>query len=132
MSNEERAITELHDAWVAAVARGDAAALRDLVTADYEVWNNGIPAMRGPDVVVAGMAAALERHAVRQHFERLELIVAGEWAIERGIERIAATPRAGGDEVRRAQRAMLLSRRGADGRWRYARGMTCALPPGEG
>jgi len=30
VSNEERAITELHDAWVAAVARGDAAALRAL------------------------------------------------------------------------------------------------------
>ena len=132
MTDAERALTELRDAWVTAVARGDATALRDLVTEDYEVWGNATPALRGPDVVVAGMAAALETYAVEQRFERVEIIVAGGWAIERGIERIAVTPRAGGEQTHRAQRALLVSRRGADGRWRYARGMTCALPPGEG
>jgi ketosteroid isomerase-like protein len=131
VSDAERGITALHDAWVAAVSRGDASALRDLVSDDYEVWANAAPAMHGPDVVVAGMAAALAKHTVEQRFERLELIVAGEWAIERGIERVMATPRSGGEPVKRAQRALLVSRRGTDGRWRYTRGMTCALPPGE-
>ena len=37
------AISALRDAWVAAVAEGDAPALADLVTHDYEVWAHGLP-----------------------------------------------------------------------------------------
>ena len=36
-------IAAARSAWVAAVANGDADALADLLTADYEVWANGAP-----------------------------------------------------------------------------------------
>ena len=122
------AIARLHEDWVAAVRRGDAEGLRDLVTADYEVWPNGAPPMHGPDTTVAGMAAALAKYVVEQAFESTELIVAGDWAFERGVESVRATPREGGPAVSRSQRAFLILRRDAAGRWRYARGMTGALP----
>ena len=47
------AISALRDAWVAAVARGDARALADFVTDDYEVWAHATAALACPDVVVA-------------------------------------------------------------------------------
>ena len=45
-----------------------------------------------------------------------------------GIERMRLTPRGGGPRQDLVQRALLIMRRGADGRWRYARGMTNGLP----
>ena len=123
-----REIDALRDAWVAAVRVGNAAALADLVTADYEVWTHGAPTMRGPDVVVAAMGAALARHSVDQAFEAVETVVSGDWAFQRGIERIHATPRDGSASITATQRALLILHRGSDGRWRYARGMTNGLP----
>ena len=128
MSDARREIDALRDAWVAAVRSGNAAALRDLVTADYEVWAHGVPAMRGPDVIVTAMSAALARHSVEQAFEAVETVVSDDWAFQRGIERIQATPRDGGATITATQRALLILRRDSDGRWRYARGMTNGLP----
>jgi uncharacterized protein (TIGR02246 family) len=123
------AIGALRDAWVAAVARGDARALADLVTDDYEVWAHATPPLAGPDVVVTAMSAALTKYAITQSYDPVETIVAGGWAFQRGIERIRGVPRDGGPAHEVAQRALLILRRGEDGRWRYARGMTNGLPP---
>jgi uncharacterized protein (TIGR02246 family) len=123
------AIRALRDAWVAAVARGDARALADLVTDDYEVWAHATPALAGPDVVVTAMSAALTKYAITQSYEPVETVVAGDWAFQRGIERIRGVPRDGGPAHEVVQRALLILRRGEDGRWRYARGMTNGLPP---
>jgi ketosteroid isomerase-like protein len=114
--------------WIAAIESRDAPALRPLLADDYEVWANGVEALVGPDVVVAAMAAAIERNRVEQTFEPIETVIAGDWAFERGIERITVTPFDGGPPRTAAQRALLILRRGDDGKWRFARGMTNALP----
>ena len=75
------------------------------------------------------MAGALLRFTIQQSFEPIESIVAGDWAFERGIESMHVTPIGGGSPKDMSQRALLILRRGADGRWRYARGMTNGLPP---
>jgi ketosteroid isomerase-like protein len=54
--------------------------------------------------------------------------VSGDWAFERGIERITVTPLEGGDSQTATRRALLILHRHGDGRWRYARGMTNGLP----
>jgi uncharacterized protein (TIGR02246 family) len=122
------AIGELHEAWRRALESGDLAALTDLVTEDYEVWANGVPPLSGRAAVRAAMAGALERYVVTPAFDSLELIVAGDWAFERGIERMRVTPRGGGNVQERTQRALLVMHRDGEGRWRYARGMTNMLP----
>jgi uncharacterized protein (TIGR02246 family) len=121
-------IAELHARWARAIERGDAAALADLVTEDYEVWANGTPALTGRAAVTDAMRGALARYDVAPAFDSLELIVAGDWAFERGIEQMRVAPRTGGDAQTRTQRALLLMRRDEDGRWRYARGMRNAPP----
>ena len=81
------------------------------------------------DEWVRAMRGALERYDIAQHFEPLETIVCGDWAFERGIESMTVTPIGGGLSRTASQRALLILRRDASGRWRYARGMTNALPP---
>jgi len=126
--DDRKAIDALRDAWAAAVASGDARPLADLVTEDYEVWAHGAPPLRGPQTVVAMMGAALARYAVTQEYDPIETVIAGNWAFQRGVERIRAVPRDGSPAQENAQRALLVLRRGDDGRWRYARGMTNGLP----
>ena len=121
-------IAQLHQEWMDAVTAGDAEALRDIVTDDYEVWAHATAPLRGPDAVVAAMRGALERYRVSPRFEPVETVVAGEWAFQRGIERMTVAPRDGGDSRTMEQRALVIMRRGDDGRWRYARGMTNGLP----
>jgi ketosteroid isomerase-like protein len=74
------------------------------------------------------MGAALAQLSVEQSYEPSETVVSGDWAFQRGIERIRATPRGGGPTREHVQRALVIMRRGEDGRWRYARGMTNGLP----
>jgi uncharacterized protein (TIGR02246 family) len=129
-SNDDRkAIDGLRDAWIDAVAARDASALGSLVTADYEVWTHGAPTLTGPDAVVATIGAALSKYAITQSYDPIETVVTGDWAFQRGIERIRAVPREGGSVQEVTQRGLLVLRRGEDGRWRYARGMTNGLPP---
>jgi uncharacterized protein (TIGR02246 family) len=132
-SSEEEAaraaIAALRGSWTDAVAHGNADALASLVTDDYEVWANAAPTLAGPASVVAAMRAALARMRVVQRFEPIELVVSGNWAFERGVESLTVTPIGGGDTRTMSQRATLILHRGDDGKWRYARGMTNALPP---
>ena len=96
---------------------------------DYEVWANGAPPLRGVDAAIEAMRGALARYHVEQGFEPLETVIAGDWAFERGIERMTVTPLGGGAPQTIEQRAFLILRRGADRQWQYARGMTNGLPP---
>ena len=125
---DRAAIAALRAAWMAAVASGDAEALRDLLTDDYEVWANAAPPIVGIDAAIGAMRGALARFRVEQRFDAVETIVAGDWAFERGTESMRVTPRGGGDSRDASQRALLVLRRGIDGRWRFARGMTNQLP----
>ncbi len=119
----------VRSAWVAAVAARDPEALRPLLTDDYEVWANAAAPLRGVDAAIAAMRDALERYHIDQGFEPVETIIAGDWAFERGLESMTVTPVNGGPSQTMSQRAFLILRRGADGQWRYARGMTNGLPP---
>ena len=93
---DRAAIDALRDRWIAIVASGDVRELADLVTPDYEVWTHGAPALSGPRTVVATMSAVLAKYAVSQSYEPVETVIAGEWAFQRGIERIRVVPKGGG------------------------------------
>ncbi len=57
-----------------------------------------------------------------------EVRVEGDWAWAWTSEEIALTPVRGGDVVHMTGQAMCILRRGDDGRWRYARAISNALP----
>ena len=118
----------LRAAWFAAITARDADALRPMLADDYEVWAHAAPPLRGIEATVAAMRAALERFQIEQNFEPLETVIAGDWAFERGLERMDVTPLAGGPTQTLTQRALLILRRAEDGQWQFARGMTNGLP----
>lgn len=124
-------IAELFEQWRAAGRAGDAERLAGLVTEDAEFWTPGLPPMRGRDAVRTAFPPVFAQYEVDQEFTCQELVVSGDWAFARGLEINRATPRAGGAEILRRQRAFMVLRRDEDGQWRFARGMTHLPPEGQ-
>jgi uncharacterized protein (TIGR02246 family) len=123
-SDESHDIAALRAAWTQAVATGNPDALADLLTDDYEVWPQGAAPIVGPAAAAAAMRGAIERFDIVQSFEPIETVVGGDWAFERGIERMTLKPRDGGETRTIEQRTFLIEKRCQDGKWRFARGMT--------
>jgi ketosteroid isomerase-like protein len=98
-------------------------AILDLLTPDYVLWPTGAPAI-GRDSLAPRLAATLSAYDITPSFEREERVVAGELAFERGWDIQKIRPRAGGEAITHRQRVFLVLQRGADGRWRFARGMS--------
>ena len=118
------AVDQLFADFTDALRRGDCEAIADLGTDDAEFWSPGMPAVRGRDHVRAAMRQACEQYLVERTWDEIERVAGDDFAVSVGIERTLATPRAGGEPVEMVQRGWPMARRGADGRWRFARGIT--------
>ena len=117
-------IDQLFADFTDALRRGDCDALAELVTEDAEFWSPGLPAVRGREHVRVMMRGACERFVVERSWDEVERLSGDGFAVSVGIERTRATPRGGGEPVEVVQRGWTMARRGADGRWRFARGIT--------
>ncbi|HEX4959648.1 MAG TPA: SgcJ/EcaC family oxidoreductase [Thermoanaerobaculia bacterium] len=122
-NDADAAIDALYEAWSDAFRRQDVEAIFGLLTPDYVLWAPGAPPM-GRDELRPRMAAALATYELVPAFEREERIVSGDLAFERGWDVQQVRPRAGGEEKSQRQRVFLVLRRGEDGLWRFARGMS--------
>jgi uncharacterized protein (TIGR02246 family) len=118
MTEDERAIRELIDAWFAASKAGDYATILGLMTEDAVFLAPGAK----PFGREAFAAAAKNASSVRLegNYEIEELEVLDDWAYLRSYIEIAAIP-AFGQPVRRSGHTLTLLRKEADGRWRLAR-----------
>jgi uncharacterized protein (TIGR02246 family) len=123
----DEAIEQLFHDWSEAVRRGDAQALRDLMTEDAEFWSHGAAPLRGREETIARMAAFFQGYELHQVFERTEIAVSGDLAFVRGMEVNRIVPR-DGEPMEVRQRAFSVLFRGPDGVWRFARGMTNRPP----
>jgi uncharacterized protein (TIGR02246 family) len=131
-SMDAAAIRRLYLEWIDAVREGDVDALAEMVTEDALFLATGAPPVAGREAVSEAYPAIFARHRIEQGFEEEELVIAGDWAFCRGLERFTATPRNGGPPVALAgRRALSILQKGADGRWRFARGMSNEGPRGE-
>ena len=117
-------IDQLFTDFTDALRRGDCDAIADLVAEDAEFWAHGVAPMKGRDHVRAAMRDACEQYLVERTWEEIERLTGDDFMVSVGIERTRATPRAGGEAVEVVQRGWTMARRGADGRWRFARGIT--------
>ncbi|MFN8582036.1 MAG: nuclear transport factor 2 family protein [Gemmatimonadaceae bacterium] len=116
-------IDALYASWREVFARGDVDRVFEMLTADYELWAPGAPPATREHLAPA-LAAAFKLYHVDSTFEREELLVNGDLAVDMGWDVQLLRPVAGGDPVQRRQRVFLVLRRGDDGRWRFARGMS--------
>lgn len=125
MSDDERAIRELIDTWMAASKAGDTATVLDLMTDDVVFTVPG----REPFGKQAFAAASQDMTGVRidGKSEIRELRVLGDWAYLRNYLEISATP-PGGSTTQRAGYTLTIVRKEADGRWRLARDANMLTP----
>ncbi len=122
-SESDSEIDKLYEAWSNAFRRQDLQAILDLLTSDYVLWPAGAPPLTR-NSFKPRLVAALSRYEVTPSFEREERLVAGNLAFERGWDVQQVRPRAGGEMKTQRQRVFLILRRGSDGKWRFARGMS--------
>ncbi len=130
-NDDVEAIYAVFDAWRTAVLEGDAEAIVALVTEDAEFWPHGGRPIQGRSALADAFAPFLEQYEFLQDYTCEELVVRGNRAFIRGMERNTKTPRAGGEPSVSFQRAFSVLHRCADGQWRFARGMTNHPPKSE-
>jgi uncharacterized protein (TIGR02246 family) len=119
------AIRDTERRWFEAVRASDVDTIVSLLSEDAVFWPNRGAEVTGREAVRTMYQAVFAQMRVDQQFASEELIVAGDWAIDRGIEHFELTPNAGGQSRHVGpQRALTILRRQADGTWRFARGIT--------
>ena len=120
MGSDERAIREVHTAWIAAVNAGDLDRLLNLMAADAVFLNPG-RASFGRDGFPAGFSAAHQQARINCISELEDVVVVGEVAYTLSRDSLSVTPRTGGDALQLAGHRLTVYRKQPDGRWLLAR-----------
>jgi uncharacterized protein (TIGR02246 family) len=118
MTDDERAIRAVVDAWFAATRAGDVDAVLDLMTDDVVFM---VPGQEPFGKAAYAMASrGMANIAIEGTSEIVELRVLGEWAYLRNHIDLTVTPPSGA-AVRRSGYTLTIVRKERDGRWRLAR-----------
>lgn len=119
MSEDERSIRELVEAWLAATRSGDLPKVLDLMTDDVVFIVPG----REPFGKEAFAAASEGMRDVRidGRSEINELRILGDWAYMRSYLEVTMSGPGGGMSGRRSGHTLTIFRKEPDGRWRLAR-----------
>ncbi|WP_322056350.1 SgcJ/EcaC family oxidoreductase [Paraburkholderia sp. J63] len=118
MSDDERAIRQVVESWMAASQRGDTATVLGLMTDDAVFMVPGQEPFG--KAAFAAASKGMEGMTIEGKTGIVELKILGDWAFIRNQIDIAVTP-PDGDTVRRAGYTLTLLQKGADGQWRLAR-----------
>ncbi len=116
-------IDATHARWCNAYRQGDTATILALLTDDYLLWAPGRDALTRADLAPR-LQGAFDAYAFDPSYERIDLLVDGDLAIDIGWDVQRLTPRHGGNRIEQRQRVCLVLRREHDRAWRYARGMS--------
>jgi uncharacterized protein (TIGR02246 family) len=120
MGVDERAIREVHSAWIDGVNAGDLARLLTMMADDVVFLNPG-RAPIGRDGFSAGFSAAHEQARVRCVSDLEEVVVVGEVAYTRSRDALSVIPRVGGEPTQLAGHRITVYRKQPEGRWLLAR-----------
>jgi ketosteroid isomerase-like protein len=81
---------------------------------------NAVP-INGQAAFTDFLRSAFQSVTMSVQYQSEETVVSGAWGFDRGTYVSTVTPKAGGAGVREPGKYLWLTRRGADGSWRYAR-----------
>jgi uncharacterized protein (TIGR02246 family) len=118
MSDDERAIREVVDRWMAATKAGDTAAVLDLMTDDVLFMTPGREPFGKKEF--EAQSASLKGVEMDGRTDLLEIAISGDWAWIRNHIEIAMRP-AGGEPVHRVGYTLTILKRCDDSRWRLFR-----------
>lgn len=119
MTDDERAIRELVDTWLAASKAGDLPTVLSLMTDDVVFM---VPGQKpfGKEAFEAA-SEAMGRVRIEGTSDIQELQVLGDWAWLRNYVEMKTTSPDGGAPVHRSGYTLTILRKEPDGRWRLAR-----------
>jgi len=118
MSEDERAIRNLIQTWIAATQAGDYAKVLSLMADDVVFLVPGQPPF-GKEAFAA-TAQAMKGVRIDSKSDLQEVIVAGDWAFCRTHLVVAMTP-PNGEVTRRSGHTLAILHKEPDGRWLLAR-----------
>lgn len=128
-ASEDRAIREVHRAWMAAVNAGDADTLGRLMTEDARFLTPGQePVDR--QAFPAGFLAAHQASRIRCVSELQEVTVVGPVAYTLSRDALTVAPWSDGNPVELAGHRITVYRKQPDGRWLLARDAHTLVPGG--
>ena len=120
MSRES--IDKSHQAWLDAMKANDAQALGWLVTEDAVLMPPNQPVVVGRAAVIDWFAGVVKQaRTTGVVVPQREVIVAGDWAIERGSFTWTVAPTAGGAPIEDRGNFLAIYQRQTDGAWRVTR-----------
>jgi uncharacterized protein (TIGR02246 family) len=125
MPDDERAIRDLIDTWMAASRAGDTQTVLGLMTDDVVFMVPGRDPFGKQEF--AAMSQGMKDVRVEGSSEIRELRVLGDWAYLRSYLQVSVTP-AGGNSVKRAGYTLTILRKQPDGRWLLARDANLLTP----
>lgn len=125
------AIEAIEVQWQVAYGARDFEALADLYTEDGWVMARRRPAMRGREEIRDFFASVAESTKLAVRFDVEELEVVGDYAWNTARFALTYQPMAGGESVHDFGRALIIYRKGDDGRWRIHRDMDTPTPDAE-
>jgi uncharacterized protein (TIGR02246 family) len=120
MGLDERAIREVHSAWIGAVNAGDLGHLLTLMADDVVFLNPG-QAPFGRDGFSPCFSAAHQQARINCVSELEDIVVVGEVAYTLSRDSLSVIPRAGGEAAQLAGHRITVYRKQSDGRWLLAR-----------
>ncbi len=125
MTEDERQIRELVDAWMAATSAGDVRAVLALMTEDVVFLTPGRPPFGGNEF--AADSEKLKDFTIEGRSDIQELVVFGDHAYIRNYIQITLA-RTGEAARRMSGHTLSVLRKGADQRWRLARDANLVRP----
>ena len=114
-------IRRLSEAWTAAVAKADLAALEQLLADDVVVILSSGRELSGKEAVLEDLGDSLQQFQIDQSTSHEETIVAGEWAFDRATVHTTMTRRPAGTSQSYGSRTFTVMHRSAGGAWQIAR-----------
>lgn len=131
-SADRAAIMRLSADWLAAERRQDVPSLLELVTDDAVFLLPNGQSVAGKAAIGTMFRAYFASFSGDHQATTDEVQIVGDWAFTWGRENTTLTPVRGGDPIALRGFGLSILRRGADGQWRFARGINnlALQPPG--
>jgi len=124
-----REVRRVIDDWRNAVNAGDIDRILQIAADDVEIMPPGQPALSGANAREFLQGFVSQFRADLQPFRNEEIIMCGEWAIQRLTYEITLTPKSGGDPITESGDGFHIFRRDVATRsWRLVKDISTSVP----
>ena len=124
-----REVRRVIDDWRNAVNAGNIDRILEITADDFEIMPPGQPALSGAAGREFLQGFVSQFRADLKPFRNEEIIMCGEWAIQRLTYEITLTPKSGGEPITEIGDGFHMFRRdGATGTWRLVKDISTSFP----